>query len=303
MVMLLVPAGLFVALSQIWQSLAACDGKFKDLSGLRITQALSVTLLQVAAGLIEPTAAQLALSHSLGALLAVLWALRYVPMGKKYFPTSFSDAVRSVREVSSRYRRFPIYALPADAINTAAGQLPLILLQSRFGSDVAGWTALALRIFGAPIALLGGAVRDVFKNSSSKAFISRGECETEYWHTFKALAVCSAVGVPLFMIISEPLFSFGYGENWRMAGTICVWLTPMFAMRFISSPLSYTLYLAQKQKYDLAWQTSLLVFTWSAFTLPASYKSALLIYSMGYGLLYGVYCVMSHRFSKGKKTL
>jgi len=300
MACLIVPAALFVSLSQIWQSLAACDGKFRELSIIRISQALSVALLQVLAGAIFPSASMLALAHAVGALLGVSLSVTFIRLPIGSFPSGMSDSLIALRNTLSRYRKFPLYSLPADGLNTVAGQLPLFILQARFGSDVAGWTALAMRIFGAPVALLGGAIRDVFKNVSSEAFIAKGDCKAEYLHTLKVLCLCSAIAVPLFMMISEPLFSKGYGENWRMAGTICAWLTPMFAMRFIASPLSYTMYLAEKQKYDLAWQAALLLFTLGAFSVPASYKNALLIYSAGYGLMYGVYCMMSFHFSKGK---
>jgi O-antigen/teichoic acid export membrane protein len=94
-----------------------------------------------------------------------------------------------------RYNRFPKYSLPADGLNTFSSYLPLFLLGSRFGDEVTGWTALALRVFGAPIALLGGAVRDVFKNTSSSAFMERGECRREYLHTFKVLLLFSMIAV------------------------------------------------------------------------------------------------------------
>jgi O-antigen/teichoic acid export membrane protein len=198
-----------------------------------------------------------------------------------------------------RYKKFPQLALPADGINTLSGYLPLFILGSRFGDEVVGWTALALRVFGAPIALLGGAVRDVFKNSSSEAFRVRGECQKEYLHTFNLLLICSLIAVPLFMLISERLFVFAFDKNWGQAGVICGWLAPMFAMRFIASPLSYTMYIAEKQIYDLVWQVALLVTTVVAFIFPPSYKHAIITYSLGYSFLYGAYCFMSYQFSKG----
>lgn len=299
MILLLIPTGLLLALSQLWQSLTACDGKFKKLSLIRIIQASTVTLLQIASGLLNPSAISLAASHAFGALLGVIAAVIIVRIQKEAYPDSATEILFSIKQMLNRHRKFPQYSLPADGLNTIAGYLPLFFLASRFGSEVTGWTALAMRIFGAPIALLGGAVRDVFKNSASEAFLIRGECRSEYTHTFKVLFICSALAVPVFMLISEEFFSIAFGENWRQAGVICAWLAPMFAMRFISSPLSYTIYIAEKQNYDLLWQASLLFMTLSSFIFPSNYKSALIIYSLGYSFLYLIYCLMSYHFSKG----
>jgi O-antigen/teichoic acid export membrane protein len=82
---------------------------------------------------------------------------------------------------------------------------------------------------------------------------------------------------------------------------ICGWLAPMFAMRFIASPVSYILYLTEKQNYDLIWQVALLAMTFSSFYLPATYKLSLILYSLGYSILYGIYCLMSYNFCKGDK--
>lgn len=298
MVWTLIPTAFFLATSQLWQSLAACDGKYKQLSIIRLVQASSVTLAQIVAGAVQSTATSLCLAHSAGALIGVCACFFVVPVSNVY-PHTLGELFINIRRIFVRYKKFPLFALPADAINTLSGYLPLFVLGSRFGDDVVGWTALALRIFGAPIALLGGAVRDVFKNSSSKAFIERGECRKEYIHTFKVLLICSLIAVPLFMLISERLFVVAFGEIWRQSGVICGWLAPLFAMRFIASPLSYTMYIAEKQNFDLVWQIILLATTAIAFIFPSNYKYALLSYSLGYSLLYVAYCFMSYQFSKG----
>jgi O-antigen/teichoic acid export membrane protein len=298
MVWILIPSALFFAISQLWQSLAACDGKYRQLSIIRIVQSSAVTIAQIIAGIFQPSATSLSFSHGAGALIGVGVCFFVMPVWSAC-PHTFCEVFINVRQMLIRYKRFPQIALPADGINTLSGYLPLFILGSRFGDEVVGWTALALRVFGAPIALLGGAVRDVFKNSSSEAFRARGECRKEYLHTFNLLLICSLIAVPFFMLISERLFVVFFDENWRQAGVICGWLAPMFAMRFIASPLSYTMYIAEKQNYDLVWQVALLITTVIAFIFPSSYKHALITYSMGYSLLYGGYCLMSYRFSKG----
>lgn len=101
---------------------------------------------------------------------------------------------------------------------------------------------------------------------------------------------------------SEDLFALAFGEQWRAAGTIALWLMPMFAMRFVASPLSYMMYVAHKQQVDLFWQIGLLAMTVTTLWLPSHYAVALLSYSAGYSAMYVVYLALTYRFSLGIRS-
>ena len=105
-----------------------------------------------------------------------------------------------------------------------------------------------------------------------------------------------AIGV---ILLAEPLFVFAFGESWRKAGVIAVWLMPMFTLRFIASPLSYVFYIANKQHIDLIWQCALFCMTIAAFLLITNFEEAVKIYAVGYSCLYMVYLILSYRYSKG----
>ena len=76
-------------------------------------------------------------------------------------------------------------------------------------------------------------------------------------------------------------------------------LLPRFGLGFIASPLSYIVYVVGKQHLDLIWQLALLGVTLTTLLLIASFNTALLCYSVGYGLLYIIYLWMSYQFSCG----
>lgn len=217
-----------------------------------------------------------------------------MPLG--HFPDKLFPVV--LKFWRAKYR-FPKLSLPADVINTVAGQLPILIIATRFGADVAGLLAMTVKVLGAPIGLLGRAVLDVFKRHASTAFRARGECRAEYLRTFKVLGLASIVFSCVMFFISESLFAFVFGENWRVSGTIAVWMLPLFAMRFMASPLSYMVYIVGKQHVDLIWQVVLLILTVFSLSLLHPYSLSLQIYSIGYGLLYVIYLFMSYHFSLG----
>lgn len=296
LVVLLFPAFVVLAVSQIWQAWAAAEGRFRGLSAMRIVQAAAITGLQIGAGFVAPSALSLAIAHLIGVIAGVAMMMRSLPPRRLPAPRG---AV--LRTFWRRYRKFPIFALPADTINTAAAQLPLLIIAGRFGAEPAGFVALALRTLGAPISLMGTAVLDVFKRRASTAWRERGDSRPEYLQTFWVLAVGSVAASLIFYFAGEELFVIAFGEQWRGAGEAAVLLLPLFALRFVASPLSYMFYVAEKQQVDLIWQACLLAMTVASLTLPADYGSSLHAYALGYSLLYVVYLFLSFRFSGGNR--
>ena len=160
---------------------------------------------------------------------------------------------------------------------------------------------MTMRILGAPIGLLGKSVLDVFKRHAASSFRDHGECRSDYVQTFKVLGLGSLAFSLVMAISSETLFAVAFGETWRASGVIAVWLLPLFALRFMASPLSYMAYIAGKQHVDLFWQIALLGMTLASLNIPQRYDLALQAYSAGYSVLYVIYLALSYRFSLGEK--
>jgi len=107
----------------------------------------------------------------------------------------------------------------------------------------------------------------------------------------------------VFYFFSEQIFILVFGKEWKLSGTIAIWLLPLFALRFIASPLSYMFYLAKKQNWDLVWQISLLVVSYIALTTPINYSNSLQLYSAGYTGLYIIYLMLSFRLTEKKADI
>lgn len=293
----LVPMSAGAALSAVWQSWAANNGHIRTLTLIRLAQAFCVTLLQIAVGFINPSAEALAVAQVVGTWLAVMVAVSMLPIWS-FFPRTWADLRALQIETWRHYWRFPLLALPGDMINTTAAQLPVILLGSRYGIEVSGYFAMAARTMGAPLAVLGGAVRDVFIRDAGVEMRANGSCVSVYRRTFRVLAALSALLVVGTVLLAEPAFALVFGNQWRIAGTMAVWLIPLYALRFVASPLSYTFYLAQKQNVDLVWQILLLIMVVTVLHSFESYRITLIAYGYGYAGMYIIYLYLSRRYSR-----
>ncbi|MCG6542263.1 oligosaccharide flippase family protein [Pseudomonas sp. KSR10] len=289
------PTAFAIAISNVWQAWAAAEGLYRQLSVIRIAQASAITFIQIIVGLFWPSAGSLAVAHLAGVTFSVLVAIYLLPLGR----LAIKESINSLRAFWWRWRYFPVFSLPAGLINTAAAQLPIIIVASRFGADTAGLLALAIKVLGAPSGLLGKSVLDVFKRHAAIAFKERGECRREYLKTLYVLASLALIFCVGIVFLSEMFFSLAFGNAWRGAGTIAVWLSPLFAMRFIASPLSYMVYIVGKQHFDLSWQVALFCTTVVGLYSFNLYSEALQVYSLTCGALYAVYLWMSYRFSSG----
>lgn len=296
LLLVLVPCATLFALNQAWQSWAAAEGRFRQLNMMRVAQSIFVVVLQIAAGFIWPTATALAVSYVLGLLLAQAYGMWLLPVSMAW--------IRRWRPLmqayARRHRKFLAYSLPADFINALAIQLPVMIVAYRFGAESAGYLALVIRVLGLPLSFLGKAVLDVFKRQASMAFRERGECRYEYVRTFWVLGAGSVIFAIGAYFLSEPVFAIAFGEEWRPAGLMSVLLVPMFTLRFIASPLSYVIYIFNKQQVDLIWQICLLAMTYGVLSYVGTESAAILIYSVSYALLYVVYLAISYRYSCGE---
>jgi O-antigen/teichoic acid export membrane protein len=155
----------------------------------------------------------------------------------------------------------------------------------------------------APVGLLGRAVQDVFKRHAAIDFAKFGNCVALYKKMFMVLLPGGLLFVAVAVSIGEEVFVLIFGEEWRQAGKYVVWLSPAFALGFIVSPLSYIVYIVNRQYVDLVWQVVLLLTVLFAFLVPENAMQVILAYSLGYSVMYMVYIVITYRLSLGNSAV
>jgi O-antigen/teichoic acid export membrane protein len=201
------------------------------------------------------------------------------------------------RRYLDTHRAFWHFSLPANLLNAAVGQLPVLIIGARHGAQAAGLFALTQRVLAAPISLLAASVLEVFKRESVRQFQTSGNCRPAYLHALRVLLLLGC-GPSLLLVLASPaLFAFAFGENWRGAGELAQILAPLYFLNFIASPLSYVFFVAGRQKIELVWQIALFLMTLAVFAMPLTLKQSVIGYTVGYSLLYLLYLQMSYRYA------
>lgn len=136
------------------------------------------------------------------------------------WPHTFSEA-RTLRS-------FPLYQMPASALETALTWLPLPLVALTYGPELAGLVTLVQRIGTAPASLIGQSIVQVYHQRAAllvqqnRAKLVKG--------TALAFLIGAIAFLPVWALIAwiaEPLFYTVFGEQWSGAGTVAVVWSPL----------------------------------------------------------------------------
>ncbi len=213
---------------------------------------------------------------------------------------------RKMRALAHRFRKFPIFSLPADSCNSLANQVPFVIFSGFYSATIAGQFLLTQRIMGVPLSLIAKSIQDVFKQKASSDFARNGNCRAVFLKTLKSLVLLAFVPLVGFLLFAPSVFIFVFGQEWREAGIFAQLLSIMFFFRFIASPLSYVIYIAEKQNYDLIWQIGLLFLTLASLLGGVALgepRLSVVFYSIAYSIMYIIYFFISYRFASGRDKL
>ncbi len=298
----LIPIGIFIVASiesVYYWLLRRRDYKF--LSRNFIIQTGVTTLLKLGFAFLYWGWFGLVLAYILGALLSlILLTIRFLKN------SDFINVIKSIKKkdllnTAREYRDFPMLSMPADGINSFANHLPNILLNSLFGSSIAGFYSVTHRVLGLPVSFISSAMTDVYRERASADFREKGDSRKIFLATLKYLTIFS---IPIFVFLflfAPTIVPFLLGNQWAEVGEYIRILTPLFFFRFIASPLSSTLYINKKQKHLLLWQIGLLVCTLASFYIGNMLGSAnlsLTIFSVSYSVMYVILIILGYKFTK-----
>ncbi len=290
---------LFSGAYQAGYSWLVRTGRFPAISVGRISAAAVSALVTLGIGSQYPQAPGLVAGLLAGQAVACILFLRRVD--KKVLGMLGDVTKATMWSTAIRFRRFPLYAVPADLCNAASQQLPAILLLSQFGPGAAGLYALTQRLLNLPISLLSSSILDVFKKRAAHELSARGECRGIFLKTSFSLSALAVIPLLLILFAAPSVFRIAFGPEWAKAGVFAQILAPMFFFRFVASPLTCLLHLTERQSLDLAGNIAMLAVSSVGILVGACYHSVELglgLYSGGCSLIYLFYLGASYRCAK-----
>jgi O-antigen/teichoic acid export membrane protein len=211
-----------------------------------------------------------------------------------------------ITQVAISYRKFPLFSLPSDAVNSLSQQIPVLMLSRFFGPNVVGYFSFSQKILGMPLNLMSQSISDVFKQRASADYSKLGNCKNIFNKTSKMLSALSIVPLITIFLFAPIIFKIVFGEAWEQAGLYTRYLAPLYIFRFIVSPLSYVFYIANRQDADLVGQIVLLFVSVGSMILGIYINNpdaAIISFSCGYILVYCFYFFGACKFANGSNRI
>lgn len=286
-----------LAIMAAQQTFFSTTGKFKKLVMSRAIYASCFTAFQITIGLYWADWRVLLFAHLIGASVAVFAFPRTLHFSFRQFQYWYPITLRFVR----REKNFVIYSLPADLISAVSTNLPLFAIDKLYGGSAAGFFTYFTRMFGAPLAIMGTAILDVFRRDANIEINESGNCSQSFMRTLVVLTVASALAAAFMMVGWKALEKLVLGESWLEYSYFANVLVFLFLVRTVVSPLSYTVYLMRAQAYDLAYQLTNLTFFAMLFYSQIEIALFINLYVFGSITLYIFYLFLNWRISQHAK--
>lgn len=117
-----------------------------------------------------------------------------------------------------KYKRFPIYQMPANLVANLGNQLPVQTMEILFGASALGMYSMALRILNIPAMLLATPVNRVFYQEATQRY-NRGEDIGHFaYRILETNIKIAIVPISVLMIFGRQIFRIFLGQQWIAAG-------------------------------------------------------------------------------------
>ena len=232
------------------QGWLAREGRFRQIALASLVQSVGVVGVQLAVP--GAGAAGLVAGVVLGAVLfaAVLAA---GAVGRGGAPSGVVAEARGadLGALARRFRRFPLFGVPASLLNQAGARLPPLALAAAFGPAAVGQFALALAAVAVPVGIVADAVGQVFYVRAGEAHRA-GRLGPLVEAVHARLSAVAAVPVVAVAVLGPDLFAAVFGEPWRAAGDAARVLAPWLWLSSVAPPLTRAFDVTERQGAELA---------------------------------------------------
>ncbi len=165
---------------------------------------------------------------------------------------------RHALQLLARYKNFPIYDAWANLLNVASREFPILFLGIFFSSGIVGLYSVGYRIMSMPVTVIGRAVTRVFL-TEAKAGHDAGQLDRMALNLCTQLFALSLTPALMIAVAAPEIIGIILGSAWLESGVYIQWLSVYLAMTFVAMPLIQMLFVLEKQRQRLIYQTVLAV--------------------------------------------
>jgi O-antigen/teichoic acid export membrane protein len=274
--------------------------QYKDLAKANIIKSIVLAIVQLSIGFIKQGASGLISGQIISQFFANTKLLLNI-IKDKVLISKISKI--KIIALARKYKDFPKFSMWAIFANTLYQHLTNILISSFYSVATLGFYSIVQKILGMPSAFIGTSIGQVFFQQATKEKQETGKAIKSFNSTVKKLIIIGLLSFGMLFFIVEDLFTFVFGEEWKVAGTYAQIVLPLFFIRFISVPVSLINTVFEKQKIGLYMNILLLISSmasiYAADYLNLSFIDFLSILMIVLGIEYSLFLFYYKKLSQG----
>lgn len=219
---------------------------YKRIAVNRAQQSVGSSAGQLAVGVVGLTNV---VGLFLGMIAGQLYAWANLGLRAKELREPLPEDAPSIRSMAYRYRKMPLLNGPnaiVDAIRTNG----ITLLVGEASLRSLGQFNLAWTMLQVPMSLIQSAISQVFFQKLTT--LRPGEMEPLVRWVAKRAFLAGIIPFALIYLVSPWIFPFVFGEQYVASGDFARALTPWLFMTIVTSPISTTFIVAERQQVMLA---------------------------------------------------
>lgn len=171
---------------------------------------------------------------------------------KRHLPKSFFTLNYSIyKNTFIRNQKFIKYQMPTKIISNFKGQVPILLIQGIWGTQMLGYYGITVRLLQMPSTLLADAVGRVFFQTTSA--MKREGKEIGYYvynNLIKGMKI-AFIPIVFLMAFGDIILVAFFGVEWKMAGDFVRILTLQYFFMFLMMTVQGLSITLEKQNYAM----------------------------------------------------
>ncbi|WP_224485312.1 lipopolysaccharide biosynthesis protein [Robertkochia aurantiaca] len=211
----------------------------------------------------------------------------------KFLKSLKFNLINDSKELLIKHKKFPLYSFPASLANIASIELNNIFLLGLYSPEILGFYFIAFKLLGLPLSVIGRSFSQVYFKEASDERLNSGASSAIFMKTFKEVGIIGLCALLLGYLLIENIFLLIFGPEWLEAANFAIIMLPLFVIRLVSSSLSTTLTVFEKQSKVLLNNVILLLalitIVLLANFLDWSIEQFLIIYTTIFSVIYAIF--------------
>ena len=237
---------LFAGMYQTFNYWSTRHKTFKRNAAGRVSQSTVMSATNLGMGVAKAGSSGLILGYILGQVVAALVLGWQTLIHLKQIRKEITR--KEIIENAKKYKNFLKINTPHAFLDSLQNNGIIYLIMFFFSKLILGSYSFAFRILKAPVGLIGSAIYQVFYQKATKALKEGQQMQPMVRRIYKNLFL---IGFPVFFLLflfAPPVFTFIFGEEWKISGEIAQILMPWLFLNFIANPVSCIAIIMNKQR-------------------------------------------------------